>query len=267
MSTLETQALSIGYARRTLAEDISFAVKPGEALAILGPNGSGKTTLFRTLLGLLRPRAGAVTLASCNIDALSPAEIARQIAYVPQAAAAFPHFSVIEIVEMARASHLAWYARPSARDRAVAEGALAELGIAGFADRAFAELSGGERQLVMIARALASEAAILMLDEPTASLDYGNQFLILDEIAKLKAGGVSILFTTHDPNQALRICNQPGDRTLTIARNGEVCIGATADILSCESLAALYGIPVHLFSGPNGAMNGVLAGTAGPKNG
>ncbi len=255
--TLEARALSIGYAQRTLAENISFALQPGEAIAILGPNGSGKTTLFRTLLGLLRARAGVVTLGGRNIDSLMPAEIARHIAYVPQISSAFPHFSVIEIVEMARASRLAWYQRPSAKDRAVAEGALAELGIADFAHRAFFELSGGERQLVMIARALASEAAILMLDEPTASLDYGNQFLILDEIVKLKANGASILFTTHDPNQALRLCNQPDDRTLTIARDGAVAIGPTRELLSAEALSALYGVPVHLGEYAAGIFAGV----------
>jgi iron complex transport system ATP-binding protein len=255
MTMLSARDLSIGYPRRTLAGNISFTLNAGEAVAILGPNGSGKTTLFRTLLGLLPARAGQVLLADKIIAALTPAEIARHIAYVPQAAGGFFNFSVIEVVEMARAAHLAWYAQPGARDRAIAEQALAELNIADFADREFAELSGGERQLVMIARALASEAAILLLDEPTASLDYGNQFLILDEIAKLKARGVAILFTTHDPNQALRIA----DRTLTISRTGAVTIGNTHDLLTGTALAALYGLPIQLIPGPDGPLTSVSA--------
>ena len=183
---LSARDLTIGYPRRTLAAHISFSLNAGEAVAILGPNGSGKTTLFRTLLGLLPALAGEVLLNDTPMGSLKPGAIARHIAYVPQAASGFFNFSVIEVVEMARAAHLAWYAQPGIKDHAIAQQALAELNIAHFANREFAELSGGERQLVMIARALASEARILLLDEPTASLDYGNQFLILDEIARLK---------------------------------------------------------------------------------
>ncbi len=247
---LATRDLAIGYPRRKLAANISFALNKGEAVAILGPNGSGKTTLFRTLLGLLPACAGAVMLNDKPIAILTSAEIARSIAYVPQAATGFPNFSVIEVVEMARAAHLAWYAQPDAKDRAIAERALAELNISAFANREFAELSGGERQLVMIARALASEAPIILLDEPTASLDFGNQFLILDELARLKQRGVSVLFTTHNPDQALRIA----DRTLTISREGVINIGATRAVVTRDSLAALYAIDVQLMPGPDGQM-------------
>lgn len=255
---LSTRDLTIGYPRRKLAAHISFALDKGEAVAILGPNGSGKTTLFRTLLGLLPALAGEVALNDRPMTALAPAEIARNIAYVPQAAAGFFNFSVIEVVEMARAAHLAWYAQPGVKDRAIAQQALAELNIAHFANREFAELSGGERQLVMIARALASEARILLLDEPTASLDYGNQFLILDEIAKLKTRGVAILFTTHNPDQALRIA----DRTLTISREGVINIGATRAVVTRDSLAALYAIDVQLMPGPDGQMITVASGAS-----
>ncbi len=239
---LTAHDLAIGFARRTLAAHISFALNAGEAIAILGPNGSGKTTLLRTLLGLLPARAGKVTLQNEAVDDLAPAAIARAMAHVPQAMNGFFNFSVIEVVEMGRAAHLPWYAKPGAKDRRLAEQALAELNISTFADREFAELSGGERQLVMIARALASAAPILLLDEPTASLDYGNQFLILDELAKLKSRGVAILFTTHDPHQALRLA----DRTLTLSRDGAVSLGATESVVTRESLAALYGIDVPL---------------------
>ena len=254
---LTSRDLAIGYPRRKLAANISFALNQGEAVAILGPNGSGKTTLFRTLLGLLPALAGEVALNDRPMAALAPAEIARNIAYVPQVATGFFNFSVIEVVEMARAAHLAWYVQPGVKDRAIAQQALAELNIAHFANREFAELSGGERQLVMIARALASEARILLLDEPTASLDYGNQFLILDEIAKLKTRGVAILFTTHNPDQALRIA----DRTLTISREGVINIGATRAVVTRDSLAALYAIDVQLMPGPDGRMITVACGT------
>ena len=245
---LHAQNLSIGYPNRVLASGISLTVDEGEVIAILGPNGSGKTTLFRTLLGLIPARQGAVFLHDQAITALPPNIIAKLIAYVPQVSASFANFSVIEVVEMARTPHLAWYSSPSAKDHTIAENALAELNIADFAAREFTELSGGERQLVMIARALASEAKILLMDEPTASLDFGNQFLILDEIAKLKSRGVSVIFTTHHPDHALRIA----DRTLTISRTGQVQTGLTNAVLNAASLTALYGIGIDLIDSRHG---------------
>jgi iron complex transport system ATP-binding protein len=251
---LSAQNLSIGYGKRTLAANITFTLDSGEVIAILGPNGSGKTTLFRTLLGLTSALQGATLLDGDAISEFTPSAIARLVAYVPQVPASFANFSVIEIVEMARAPHLAWYASPGTKDRAIAENALVELNIRDFAEREFTELSGGERQLVMIARALASEAKILLMDEPTASLDFGNQFLLLDEIAKLKARGVAVIFTTHHPDHALRIA----DRTLTIARDGKVQIGATAAVLNAASLTALYGIDIDLIDSPHST--GIVAG-------
>ncbi len=244
---LNAQNLTIGYAGRTLAADISFTLGDGEVIAILGPNGCGKTTLFRTLLGLLPALHGTTLLNGRANVALEPNTIARLIAYVPQISASFANFSVMEVVEMARTPHLAWYSSPGDKDRAIAESALAELNIGDFAGREFSELSGGERQLVMIARALASEAKILLMDEPTASLDFGNQVLILDEIAKLKSRGVSVIFTTHHPDHALRIA----DRTLTIARSGQVQIGLTSVVLNAASLTALYGIGIELIERDN----------------
>ncbi len=245
---LSAQNLRIGYVDRVLASNISFTLNDGEVIAILGPNGSGKTTLFRTLLGLTPALQGAALLNGRAISEFTPSAIARMVAYVPQVSASFANFSVIEVVLMARAAHLAWYASPGAKDRAVAANALAELNIGDFAEREFIELSGGERQLTMIARALASEAKILLMDEPTASLDFGNQFLILDEIAKLKARGVSVIFTTHHPDHALRIA----DRTLTITRDGQVQIDATQTLLSADSLTALYGISIDLINSDHG---------------
>ena len=250
---LSIQNLAIGYAQRPLASNISFTLKAGEAIAVLGPNGCGKTTLFRTLLGLLPRLQGAIQLDTKSIGDLSATEIARNIAYVPQVSSSFFNFSVIEVVAMARTPHLAWYAQPGVPDRQIAASALAELGMADFAGRPFDELSGGERQLVLIARALAAEAPIILLDEPTASLDFGNQFLILDEIAKLTARGRAVLFTTHNPDHALRIA----ERTLAMSRSGHIDCGATAAILNSKSLTALYGIDVQLMPGPNGPITTV----------
>ncbi|MEI6737067.1 MAG: ABC transporter ATP-binding protein [Pseudomonadota bacterium] len=242
LPNLSADAITIGYPRRTLATDISFGINSGAALAILGPNGSGKTTLFRTLLGLLPVKAGNLTIGGRDISHMSPPDIARQIAYVPQITSGFFNFNVIEVLEMARAPHLAWYAKPGPHDREIAMRALAQLNIAEFAYREFAELSGGERQLVMVARALASEARIILLDEPTASLDFGNRLMILDTIVKLKHAGVAIIFATHDPDQAYRICGDSTDSTMTISRTGKFSIGASTNLLTKSALAALYGV-------------------------
>ena len=250
---LSIQNLAIGYAQHQIASNISFTLEAGEAIAVLGPNGCGKTTLFRTLLGLLPRLQGEIQLDTRSISDLSAAEIARNIAYVPQVSSSFFNFNVIEVVAMARTPHLAWYALPGVTDRKIAASALAELGMADFAKRPFDELSGGERQLVLIARALAAEAPIILLDEPTASLDFGNQFLILDEIAKLTARGRAVLFTTHNPDHALRIA----ERTLAMSRSGHIDCGATAAILNSKSLTALYGIDVQLMPGPNGPITTV----------
>jgi iron complex transport system ATP-binding protein len=241
---LVAKSLAIGYPRRTLARDISFTLARGEAIAVLGPNGSGKTTLFRTLLGLQPAHSGAIMLNEKDIRHVPRQDFARAIAYVPQAGAAASNalsafdFSVIEVVEMARVAHITWYAAPSKRDREYAYQALDIVGMITFAERRYAELSGGERQLVMIARALATGAATILLDEPTASLDFGNQLLVMDEIAKLTARGTSILFTTHQPSQARQLAT----RLIAINRQGEVTIGEPASLLTSAFIANLYGV-------------------------
>jgi iron complex transport system ATP-binding protein len=239
--SLATQSLAIGYSSRTLARDISFTLESGEAIAVLGPNGSGKTTLFRTLLGLQPALSGTIMLDEKDIRHLPRQDFARAVAYVPQAAVATLSafdFSVIEVVEMARVAHITWYSAPSKRDREYAYQALDNVGMMAFAERRYAELSGGERQLVMIARALATGAKTILLDEPTASLDFGNQLIAMDEIAKLTERGHSILFTTHQPSQARQLAT----RLIAINRQGEVTIGKPASLLTPAFIANLYGL-------------------------
>lgn len=237
---LSTQQLSIGYPRRTLARDISFSVNQGESIAVLGPNGCGKSTLFRTLLGLCPAISGEVQLNGKSIHHMPSHTIARQIAYVPQINGSTFDFTVIEVVEMARVPHVAWHAKPNASDRKNAIDALDKVGMADFSQRRFVELSGGERQLVMIARSLASEAKIILMDEPTASLDFGNQLRVRDMINALKTQNVSVIFTTHHPDEAL----QCATRTLAIDRQGGVHLGETKALLTTDFIAQLYGVTV-----------------------
>jgi iron complex transport system ATP-binding protein len=249
MNKLSANALTIGFNVRRLASEITFALEFGRCVALLGPNGSGKTTLMRTLAGTITPLAGEVLLDGMPIKARSARDVAQRVAYVAQGRSTLLNFRAIEIIEMARAPHLAWHARPSAGDRAIARHALDEIGIAALASRVFNELSGGEQQLVLIARTLASGARLLLLDEPTASLDFGNQLHVLEVITKLKIDGYGIAFTTHDPHHAFDVA----DTTLTLSRDGAVHYGATRDVLTPAHLASLYRVSEsHFLHMPTG---------------
>ena len=243
---LSAKALGIGYVhgqtQRQIATDITFDINAGEAIAILGPNGCGKTTLLRTVLGLLPTVSGEIELQTQNIKTLTARLIAQRIGYVQQASVGLFHFNVLEIVLMGRAASLAWYDKPSQEDVEIAMNALSRLHIASFAEREFAELSSGERQLVLIARALATNAKLLLLDEPTTSLDFGNRLIVQSAVIALKAHGIGIMLTTHDPIEAARFCANAGDQILSIARHGATELGTTAKMLTPARLAALYGV-------------------------
>lgn len=238
--TISGAALSIGYRDRLVGSAITIDVKEGEALALLGPNGGGKTTLLKTLLGLLPPRAGNVTLNGKPLAAFSVRERARVIAYVPQVHTGTFAFSVETVVLMGRTAHGSLFARPSAHDVSVASAMLARLGIPHLAQRPYTEISGGERQLVLLARALAQEPRFVVLDEPTAALDFGNQGKVLNEIEELAKSGLGVLFTTHDPNHALRAAHR-----VCLLRDGRIVAeGKTSAVLTRENLETLYGAPV-----------------------
>ena len=239
---LSTQNLAYGHPGRTLGRDIELQIHPGEVLCVLGPNGGGKTTLFRTLLGLLPAHAGTIALAGKELSTCTTAERARQMAYVPQAGNSYFAFTVREVVLMGRTAHLGLFDAPGAQDIAAVDAALAELRIVHLADKTFNQISGGERQLALIARALAQESPLLILDEPTASLDFGNQTLILNEILRLKARGRSVLFCTHDPDHAL----QCADRALLLHRGNVLALGTPREVVTAANLKQLYGVDVEL---------------------
>ncbi len=238
---IEGKNLSIGYRDHLVGSGIEVALNEGEALALLGPNGGGKTTLLKTLLGLLPARSGDLKLNGKPLSAFSIRERARILAYVPQVHTGTFAFPVETVVMMGRTAHSSLFARPSAHDIAIARDALERFGIAHLAARPYTEISGGERQLVLLARALAQEPRFVVLDEPTASLDFGNQGKVLNEITELAKSGLGVLFTTHDPNHALRAAHR-----VCLLRDGKITAeGATAEVLTREQLEALYGAPVE----------------------
>ena len=239
---LEARGLGYGYPGRAVGRGLDLALDAGEVLCVLGPNGGGKTTLFRTLLGLLPAQAGEVRLQGAPLASLPRAEVARRMGYVPQGSAAQFAFTVREAVLMGRTAHVGLFAAPGPADRAAAEEAIEALGIGSLAERVVTELSGGERQLAMIARALAQGARLLVLDEPTASLDFGNQVRVLREIRRLAGEGYAVVFSTHDPGQAFLAAG----RVLLIAHGGAFRQGAPEEVITAQNLREVYGVEVRI---------------------
>ena len=248
--SLAARALGFGFRNRVVGEGLDLELPAREIVCLLGPNGSGKTTLLRTLLGLVAPLSGDVVLDGRPLARWPIRGRAARLAYVPQAAESHFDYSVLETVQMGRTAHRGLFSAPGPNDRRIAEASLERLGITALAERPIHRVSGGERQLALIARALASEASHVLMDEPTASLDFGNQALILDEVARLKAAGTAVLFTTHHPDHALRIADR-----VVMLRGGRVhAAGATGAVVNSQNLSALYGraIDVAEVQSPDG---------------
>jgi iron complex transport system ATP-binding protein len=214
---------------RWVFQNYSAEVKRGSIFALLGPNGSGKTTLLKILLGAMKPTAGSI-------------EVGGRTAFVPQLFQVTFDYSVLDMVLMGRARQVGIFSQPSAQDEEAAMAQLARFGMAQYARRPFHELSGGERQLVIFARALVSEADTLILDEPTSALDLKNQILVLDWMTRLShQDGLTILFTTHHPHHALAVA----DNALLMLGGANLITGAASDVLSEENLRALYGVDIR----------------------
>jgi iron complex transport system ATP-binding protein len=239
---LRVEGLAFGYPGRVVGRDVSFGLAAGQVLCLLGPNGSGKTTLFRTLLRLLEPRAGSVFVDGASIAAWPRRQIARVFGYVPQAQLGTFPFTAREVVLMGRTAHVGLFRAPSAHDRVQAEAALDALGIGHLADRPYPEMSGGERQLALVARALAQEPKILVMDEPTASLDFGNQVRVLAHVQSLARRGIAVVLSTHDPDQAF-LCAD----LVALLREGRLArLGPTADVITSATLREAYGVDVEV---------------------
>ncbi len=237
---LAARGLSIGYDSRTIAAGIDLAVARGEVLCLLGPNGAGKTTLFKTLLGLIPPLAGDVMIGERPLGSLTRAELAKSMAYVPQAQVMEFAYTVLDLVLMGRTAHLGPFSAPGRRDHERARAALADLGIADLADAEANRISGGQRQLCLVARALAQDAPLLVMDEPTASLDLGNRLLVLDRVRALKAQNYGVVFSTHDPDQARELAT-----TVAVIAGGSLAAyGAPEDTVTGPILSAIYGVDV-----------------------
>jgi iron complex transport system ATP-binding protein len=241
---LAVDDLAVGYRGRAVCSGVSLSVAAGEVLCLLGPNGGGKTTLFKTILGLLPPISGAVRVDGESTSSWGPRRRARVFGYVPQIGAGQFPFAVREIVLMGRTAHRGAFVAPSAADRRIAEASLAVLGIAHLAERDWTRISGGERQLVLIARALAQEPRIMVLDEPTASLDFGNQLLVLDQARSLAGRGLAVVLSTHHPEQAFACA----DRVAMLHAGRLARFGAPDAVINSESMQLVYGVDVAVLA-------------------
>jgi len=237
-AALETSALAVGYGVSPVVSGVSLGIQPGTLWAVLGPNGSGKSTVLRTLLGLLRPLEGEVRLFGTPVGRWERRALARRVAWVPQSFDGDPAFTGLELVLMGRAPHQGAWGLPGPKDLGVAHAVLAELGIAHLAGRVVSRLSGGERRLLLVARALAQEPALLLLDEPTAFLDLQHQAQVLDRVRARVRSGLAAMAVLHDPNLAVGF----SDAALLL-RDGRVLgQGPSAELLDAERLGELYGL-------------------------
>lgn len=242
MTSLVAQKLGFGYPRQPVGRNVDLKVIPGEVICLLGPNGSGKTTLFKTLLGLLVRQNGTIVLNGQDISKLTRTQIAKQIAYVPQAHESVFPYTVHDMVLMGTTVHQKLFSAPGQSDAERAQDMLNQLGIGDLAKREFTRLSGGQRQLTLIARALAQDAPIIVMDEPTASLDFGNQVKVLQSVRRLSQRGLGIILSTHNPDHALACASQ----VLVLADGTLQAAGTPATVLTETLLSKVYQVNVRL---------------------
>lgn len=243
MSTLiQALAVSFAYQSRKVLHEVSLNLQQGEIVSLLGPNGSGKTTLLKILLGLLRPHSGFVHFEGRLLQNYPRNELAKRIAYVPQVHREAFAYTVEEVVLMGRMPYHAFFSTYSARDREIAEAAMARLDILGLKGRPYTEVSGGERQLTLIARALAQGAGVFIMDEPVNGLDYGNQMRLLNDINGLAKEGLTFIMTTHFPDHAL----MTADRVILFKEGSVIGDGAPEATITRETLHTLYRIDVNV---------------------
>lgn len=239
---LELLDVSCGYGQKNILSNITFSIENGKVLCILGPNGVGKSTLFKTILGFLKLQHGSILLDGESILNWSRRRLAKSIAYVPQAQAQPSPFSVLEVVTMGRTAHLRSFESPAKKDFEIAESSLERLEILFLKNRIFNELSGGERQMVLIARALTQQPQVLVMDEPTSNLDFGNQVRVLKQIKRLAQSGLCIVMTSHFPDHAY-LCSA---KVVLLQKDKSYQIGVFDEVVTEENLRKAYEIDVKI---------------------
>lgn len=240
--TVEVRNLNFSYKTADVLNGISFRASEGTLLCVLGKNGAGKSTLFRCILGLLKDYEGEILIDGANADSLSARELAKKISYIPQNHATVYSYSVLDMVMMGTTIHLGRFQSPGKRQRAAAEAALEMVNIKHLKNRNFSRISGGEQQMVLIARAIAQQTKIIIMDEPCSNLDYGNQIKVMKALKDLAKQGYLVIQSTHNPDHVFFFADE-----VLVILEGKVGAAGQADrILTEELLRRIYGINVNL---------------------
>lgn len=242
--SIEIKGLSFSYGRHEVLHDMSLSIPDATLVNVLGPNGVGKSTLFRCILGLNGHYEGSVFVNGKDMRTLSVKERAREISYIPQSHAPVYDYEVIDVVLMSTGTDLGMLRSPGRRHIERAYAALERIGIEYLAHRTYTQISGGEQQLVLIARALAQDARTIIMDEPTSALDYGNTVRVLSCVRQLAREGLSIVQSTHQPDQAFLY----SDKTLVINDGRVFAYGDPKDVITKELVSAIYGVNVEVNS-------------------
>lgn len=241
---IQVRDVEFSYGKQKVLKGISFCMEKGEFVCVLGANGCGKTTLLKSILAFLTPQHGQVLLYGKDIHQMDERERARKIAYIPQYhTPPFP-FTVRDVVLMGRTPHLSRICRPTEKDCRIADESMERLGIAHYANKSYTALSGGQRQMVVIARALAQQPDLLIMDEPTASLDFGNQYLVLAQVKKLAREGMGVLMVTHNPDHAFYCA----DRIIAMEDGKILSMGDAGKVINEAVMKAIYHMPVKVRS-------------------
>lgn len=241
---MKVENLHFSYGSHEVLKGVSFGVEDSGFVSVLGPNGAGKSTLFRCMLGLLEPSEGSVHICGRNIRQMPPAELAHRVAYIPQSHTPVFNFSVFDMVLMGTTAQLSRFSAPGKKEAALAEAAMERIGISHLRNRGCGSISGGERQLALIARAMAQQAKILVMDEPSASLDYGNKLRLMETVKGLTREGYTVIQSTHDPDQAYLY----SDRILALYDGKLLAQGTPRETISSSLISTLYGVDVAVCS-------------------
>lgn len=239
---LEIENLYGGYGRGDIVKGVTASADAGDILCLVGPNGCGKTTLFRLILGSLKATSGKVFIDGKDTGQLSQKELARLVAYIPQYHTPIYEYTVLEIVLMGRASHFSAFDQPSPADREAAFNALEKINAVHLANEKYTDLSGGQRQLILIARAICQEAKVFVMDEPAANLDYANHQLLMDVIVDLAGKGYLVVMSTHSPEHPASI----GSKVLMMRAGRVASFGPPEEVITSENLEAVYGVEMDV---------------------